>query len=147
MGLLQWLKGAAGNQQITDVSEDNPMPFWLKLAAIILPIDKQAIFRAQQFLTTTNLAAGATYTSPTIDMIQSRRLTGRSRMDTASQVDIQMSDDGTTWDTKFTQTAAANVTVWYNEEILTRYGRVLIKNTDGVVATTFVRGSGYSSVE
>lgn len=146
MGLLQWLKGAAGSQKVTDVSAADPLPMGLQSAAIVAPTDIQAILRTQSFLTTTNLAAVATYTSPTIDGIQAKRLTGSAYMDTSYEIAYQHSHDGTTWYTRNTVAVAAGVSHFYDEMCYDRYVRITLKNT-GAVASTTLKGSGYLSVQ
>lgn len=147
MSLLRWLKGAAGAGVPTEVSTDNPLPLGLQSAAIVVPTDKQAILRWQAFLTTAQLASGATYTSPTLDGIQVRRITILLQdADQATTVAIQQSDNGTNWRQTLSVAPAAGNGTAQEQVLFARYVRVLITN-DGALATTNLRFAGFLSVE
>lgn len=116
---------------------------------IIQPVDSQSILRSQAVLTTTALGANAAYTSSSTDGINYRRVTGRVYADQAgatSGLQIQQSDDGSTWDTVWSQASPAASTVYaFDVELYLRYVRVVY--TNGAGAQTTFRLSMYLSVE
>lgn len=112
---------------------------------VAVPLDKQAIYRTQAFGITTPLAASASFTSATFDGILYRRITGRVFADQAGTLNLQHSDDGTTWDTLTSISVSANEPAKFDELIYCRYVRVNYVN--GATAQTVFRLSGYLSVE
>lgn len=114
-------------------------------ATVLLPVDKQSIYRTQAFITTTALNASASFTSATFDGSLYRRLTGKVYADQAGTLNIQHSDDGVTWDTLTSISVTANTPAKFDEVIYARYIRVYYVN--GATAQTTFRLSGYASVE
>jgi len=112
---------------------------------VAVPVDKQAVYRTQAFLTTTALGADASYTSATFDALLYRRITGKVFADQDGTLNLQHSDDGTTWDTLTNMSVTANTPVKYDEPIYCRYVRVNYVN--GAVAQTTFRLSGYLSAD
>ena len=112
---------------------------------IAVPTDKQSIYRYQAFLTTTPLGSGASYTSSSFDGILFRRLTGRAYADKAGTLNLQHSDDGTTWDTLTSISVPAATATKYDEPLYARYVRVNYVN--GADAQGTFRLSGYLSAE
>lgn len=127
------------------VPDNQPLPAKIVGSSIDIPTDKRAIYRSQAFLTTTVLAASGTYTSPSINGIQYRRLTGKVYTDQAGTLDLQHSDDGSTWDNLTSISVAAATPTKFDEPIYAQYVRVVY--TNGATAQTAFRLSGYLSVE
>lgn len=133
---------SAGSEIFT---QPNPAYIQLRGSDVTLPVDKQTILRSQAFITTTALGADTPYTSPSIDGLQYKRLTGKVFADQAGTLEIQHSDDGTTWDTLTSISVAASTPLSFDESIYTRYIRVNYIN--GITAQTVFRLSGYLSAE
>ena len=112
---------------------------------ISLPIDKQVIYRTQVLTMTTPLDASASYTSQSFDAITFRRITGRVYADQSGTLELQHSDDGTTWDTLTSVSVTAGTAAKFDEPIYLRYVRV--RYTNGATAQTTFRLSAYLSVE
>lgn len=144
--------GSSAPTGVTEVSltgstipDTSPVPSKIVGATISVPIDKKTIYRSLGFSTTTALAASTAYTSASLDGIQYRRLTGRAFADQAGTLDLQHSDDGTTWDTLTSISVAASTPVKFDEPIYTRYIRIVY--TNGATAQTTFRLSAYLSAE
>lgn len=106
---------------------------------------KKGITRAASFTDSTALAAAATFESASLDGLTYKRITGRAFADQVGTIEIQQSDDGTTWDTSRTIEIAAGTAVFYDEPIYCRY--IKVKYTNGETAQTTFRISGYLSAE
>ena len=119
----------------------------IKLVAsdVILPTDKQAIYRPQAVIQTANLAGEASYTSPSYDGSQYRRITGKVFSDQSGTLNLQHSDDGTTWDTLTTVAVTGGTATKYDEPLYAKYVRLNYVN--GATPQTAFRLSAYLSVE
>lgn len=106
---------------------------------------KNGINRVNRFNNSTPLAAAATFESASLDGLTYKRITGRAFADQAGTLEIQQSDDGTTWDTSKTLEITAGTAVFYDEPIYCRY--IKVKYTNGATAQTAFRISGYLSAE
>lgn len=147
---------AEGVRNLADAEEDS-VNATIVGAAIALPVDVQSVLRQLVTLTTTNLGIGAVFTGPTIDAIQARRLTGIVTADQGGTLDVQVSDDGTTWYTPSARVegpveaaaasapieVVAGAVVTFNLLCSARYKRV--RYTNGAVAQTAFRLSAYLS--
>jgi hypothetical protein len=126
-------------------------------AEVAVPTDQQSVLRQLVTLTTTNLGAAAVFTGPTLDAIAAARLTGMVTSDVAGVLDVQVSDDATTWytptarvtDTYEGAAASAPVEVAAGEVrtftfmCKTRYMR--LRYTNGAGAQAAFRLAGYLS--
>lgn len=133
--LMPYKVSAAGSLQ-TLLSETN----------IALPIDKQYIYRTQLLNYTTNLAAGATFTSSSYNILNYKRVTGYVFMDQSGTLEIQESKDGSTWRTVESISVSANTVTIFNHELLCEYVRFRLTNTGGA-DTTVMDFVVYASVE
>lgn len=106
---------------------------------------KNAINRVNGFNNNTPLAAAATFESASLDGLTYKKITGRAFADQAGTLEIQQSDDETTWDTSKTLEIAAGTAVFYDEPIYCRY--IKVKYTNGATAQTAFRISGYLSAD
>ena len=114
---------------------------------IVLPTDKQSVYRTQADLTTTVLAANATYTGATLDGIQFRRITGFVNADQAGTLYISHSYDGSSWfsDSAQSVAVAAGSTKVFDVVIAARYVRLVY--TNGATAQTNFKAVGFLSAE
>lgn len=129
------------------VRDDGFSNTWVNPLNYQQPIDIQSVYSDNLFVTTTNLGAGATYTSSTFDLQNYKRITGKFVLDRIYSIYIDESDDGSTFDNTYSVTgvsASTVTTIDYN--IKTRYVRIRIRNEDGVNATTVLRCSAYRRV-
>lgn len=106
---------------------------------------KNAINRVNRFNNNTPLAAAAAFESASLDGLTYKKITGRAFADQAGTLEIQQSDDETTWDTSKTLEITAGTAVFYDEPIYCRY--IKVKYTNGATAQTAFRISGYLSAE
>lgn len=114
-------------------------------ATVVVPVDKQAIFRFKAGGTTTILGANATYTGSTLDALQFKRFTGAVSASHAGTLALEQSDDGITW-YRLTSTAiTAGTPAKFTEDIVLRYIRMVYIN--GATAQTSFFLSGYLSAE
>jgi hypothetical protein len=142
------------NRDLSDVEEDTTNATIVG-STIAIPTQTQAILRQLVTLTTTALGIGAVFTGPTIDAIDAKYVTGMVTSDVGGTLDLQLSDDGSTWytptarvtDTTEAVAASAPIEVAANEVrsfILTAKVRYLrLRYTNGAVAQTSFRLSGY----
>lgn len=131
--------GASGTTQGVDSSGRASVS--IDAATVTVPVDVQALYRTQSILTTATLGAAGVYTSPSVDGINFRRITGVAFSNVAGSLAIQQSDDGTTWDTITTVTVAAATPIAWDQVIHTRYVRYVY--TNGATLQTTFRLSGY----
>lgn len=139
-------------RDLADVEEDT-VSSTIVGSTIAVPTQQQAILRQLVTLTTTVLGITATFTGPSIDAIDARRITGVAQSDQAGTLHVEQSDDGATWN-RYTnlvgQTAdntdpdvdvAIGGTTAFDFPVLQRYVRLVYVN--GAVAQTTFRLSGY----
>ncbi|HID56453.1 TPA: hypothetical protein EYP37_07975 [Candidatus Poribacteria bacterium] len=123
VGLLAWDESAAewknlkvtsaGNLQVA-VSESN----------IIMPVDRQATYRAFFTDSTTSLAAGASFTGSTRDAQYYTQFRAKAYADQAGTLYIQQSRDGSTWRTTHSIAVGAGETQQIVADLVDRYCRV-----------------------
>jgi hypothetical protein len=125
-----WLSDGSGNAIGSDTATNGNQ--YLRVSSV------QSIITSTNNSTTTNLAAGASFTgtietTPTeglIDVLVSA--------DQPCTVQVQQSPDGTNWDIKDTYYTFSNVADARTFDTAATYYRVLITNT-GILSTTFLR--------
>lgn len=105
-------------------------------------IKLSTITRVEQFVNSTNLAASATYTSPSIDGLNYRRIVGFVNPSHAGSLGIYHSDDGVTWYGS-TINITAGEKFGYDEPFYGRYAQV--KFINGGTALTSFKIAGYTS--
>lgn len=140
MAFWDWIERVARRQATA-----NTVPAEVVTSDIAIPVDKQAVYRTQAFLTTTALGASASYTSATFDGLLYRRITGKVFADQAGTLNLQHSDDGITWDTLTTINVTASTPAKFDEPIYCRYVRANYVN--GATAQTVFRLSAYLSAD
>lgn len=160
VGIRGWLSGIFSKlsgvlnvsfpsaQPVTINGSLTNIPVEVAASDIIVPIDKQAVYRSNAFIITAALAANASLsTAPIIDGIQFKRLTGRVFVDQSGTLKIYHSDDGTTWGSVPDRTIAvsANAPVTFDEPFYCRW--VKIDYTNGASAQGSFSLSGYVSAE
>lgn len=147
---------AEGVRNLADAEEDS-VNATIVGASIAVPMDKQSILRQLVTLTTTNLGITATFTGPTVDAIQAKRITGVAASDQAGTLHVEQSDDATNWN-RYTLVAvngsdatdpdvdvAIGGVSGFDFPCLQRYVRLVYVN--GAVAQASFRLSGYLSAE
>jgi hypothetical protein len=153
--LLTAIRDTAGIKKIADtvsvllaqnsIPDTQPVPNKVVNSTIAVPTDKQAVYRTQAFLTTTPLAGNASYTSATFNALLFKRITGKVFANQDGTLNLQHSDDGSTWDTLTSISVSANTPAKFDEPIYCQYVRVNYTN-DATSQTTF-RLSGYLSAD
>lgn len=156
MSMMDLRTNVERSRDLADLEEDSTNATIVG-STIAIPTQTQAILRQLVTLTTTVLGIGAVFTGPTIDAIDARMVTGLVTADQGGTLDLQLSDDGTTWytptarvtDTTEAVAASAPIEVAANEVrsfILTAKVRYLrLRYTNGAVAQTAFRLSAYLS--
>jgi len=123
VGLLAWDESAAEWKNLKVSSEGN-----LKVAVsesnIIVPVDRQATYRAFFTDTTTALGASASYTGSTRDAQYFTQFRVKAYADQAGTLYVQQSRDGSTWRTTHSQAVGAGETQQIVAELVDRYCRV-----------------------
>ena len=111
----------------------------LKLAiqesAITVPFDLQAQLRALHASTTTALAASASWTSASEEVLNFGRLTGTVFADVAGTIYVEQSPDNTNWDVVDSWSVTAGAGLGFSVELVGRYVRVRYVNGATVQAT------------
>jgi hypothetical protein len=114
-------------------------------AGIVIPTDKQAIYRHAEIDYTTPITGSGTYTSSAIDGLTLKRVTGTVYADQAGTLNIQESKDGTTYRTTVTQAITASTPYAFDAIFHSRYIRLNYVN--GAVAQTVFELVAYSAAE
>jgi hypothetical protein len=112
---------------------------------IIIPTDKQAIYRHAEIDYTTPITGSGTYTSSAIDGLTLKRVTGTVYADQDGTLNIQESKDGTTYRTTVTQAITASTPYAFDAIFHSRYIRLNYVN--GAVAQTVFELVAYSAAE
>lgn len=143
-------------RDLADIEEDTTNATIVG-ATIAVPMDKQSVLRQLVTLSTTALGIAATFTGPTVDAIQARRITGVVTSDQAGTMHAEQSDDGSAWNryTGISGQIADNAdpdvdvaiggVVGFDFPVLQRYVRLVYIN--GAVAQTTFRLAGYLSAD
>lgn len=113
------------------------VPIDIQGSAINVPINIVIRQREQVAFTTTALPANATWTSPSIDMLNHSKLYITVFADQAGTLYIDQSPDGSNWDVTESISVLANTGVAVIREIAARYCRVRYVN--GSAAQTVFR--------
>jgi len=114
-------------------------------ASIRVPVDKQAVYRAQLFSVTSNLNASATYTTPGYDMYYFTHFQGYVYSDVDGTLHIEISMNGSDWRRLKSISVSGGSTVTFNEEVIARYYRIVYEN--GATATSTFELVGYKVVK
>lgn len=144
------------NRDLSDIEEDTTNATIVG-ATIAIPTQRQGVLRQLVTLTTTNLGISAVFTGPTVDMIDFARITGVVTSDVGGVLDLQVSDDGTTWYTVTSRATneaegaaasapvevVAGAVVTFDFRSTCRYKR--LRYTNGAVAQASFRLSGYAA--
>lgn len=143
-------------RDLADIEEDTTNATIVG-ATIAVPMDKQSILRQLVTLSTTNLGITATFTGPTVDAIQAKRITGVAASDQAGTLHVEQSDDSTNWNrySAIVGQLADNsdpdvdvvigAVVGFDFPVLQRYVRLVYVN--GAAPQGSFRLSGYLSAE
>jgi hypothetical protein len=115
------LVNSSGTEFLT---ETDPGAAKISDAGIVLPTDKQAIYRNLEVDYSTALAASGSYTSSAIDGLTLRRVTGTVYADQAGTLNIQESKDGTTYRITATQAITASMPYAFDAIFHSRYLRL-----------------------
>ncbi|MEM4430207.1 MAG: hypothetical protein QXM08_03525 [Thermofilaceae archaeon] len=113
------------------------VPVDIQASAINVPVSHAVRPRELVASTTTALAAGASWTSPTVDMLNHSKLYVTVFADQAGTLYIEQSPDGTNWDVSESISVSAGAGVAVVREIAARYCRVRYVN--GATAQTVFR--------
>jgi hypothetical protein len=127
VGLLAWDEAAAEWKNLK-VSTAGNLQVAVSEANIIVPVDRQATYRAFFTESTTPLLAGASFTGATRDAQYYTQFRAKAYADQDGTLYIQQSRDGTTWRTTHSQALAAGETQQIVAELVDRYCRVYFEN-------------------
>lgn len=133
--LIKFLKTSV--QDYVEVSADNPLPVTSSGVQTV-----QAAPRVLANSSTTPLGAGATYTSPSIDISAKNEIRGKVYSDQSGTLNIQQSDDGTTWDTVTAVAVSGGIASKVSDVCFCRYLRAVYIN--GATPQTTFRLSLYT---
>ena len=97
--------------------------------AIVVPQDLQAQLRALHASTTTALAANASWTSTSEEILNFGRITGTVFADVAGTIYVEQSPDNTNWDVVDSWSVTANTGMGFSVELVGRYVRVRYANS------------------
>lgn len=136
------VKNSSGTEILT---ETDPGITKISDAGIVIPTDKQAIYRHAEIDYTTPITGSGTYASSAIDGLTLRRVTGTVYADQAGTLNIQESKDGTTYRTTVTQAITASTPYAFDAIFHSRYIRLNYVN--GAVAQTVFELVAYSAAE
>jgi hypothetical protein len=133
---------SSGTEVLTEI---DPGVFKIGSAGIVIPTDKQAIYRHVEIDYTTPITGSGTYTSSAIDGLTLRRVTGTVYADQAGTLNIQESKDGTTYRTITTQAITASTPYAFDAIFHSRYIR--LNHVNDAVAQTVFELVAYSSAD
>lgn len=112
---------------------------------VMVPTDKQAVYRTRVFLDTTPVAAGASRYGSAVECSTMRRLVGFAAADQAFTVEFQQSEDGSYWYTLDQISVSANGRTKYDVTLVAPYVRYKI--VGGGTGTTWTVLTGYLQAE
>ena len=110
-------------------------------SAIMVPQDLQAQLRALHASTTTALAANASWTSTSEEILNFGRITGTVIANVAGTLYVEQSPDNTNWDVSDSWSVSAGVGLGFSVELVGRYVRMRLVN--GTAAQTTLRCYGW----
>jgi hypothetical protein len=123
--LAGYLKQVIYNSSGTEIlTETDPGTAKISDAGIVIPTDKQAIYRNLEVDYSTALGVSGSYTSSAIDGLTLRRVTGTVYADQAGTLNIQESKDGTTYRITATQAITASTPYAFDAIFHSRYLRL-----------------------
>jgi len=127
------------------MTETDPGAAKISDAGIVIPTDKQAVYRNLEVDYSTALAASGSYTSSAIDGLTLRRVTGTVYADQAGTFYVEESKDGATYRTTATQAITASTPYAFDAIFHSRYIRLYYAN--GAVAQGAFELVAYSSAD
>ena len=121
----------------SDLTVAGNLKLSIQESAITVPFDLQAQLRALHAFTTTALAANASWTSASEEILNFGRITGTVFADVAGTLYVEQSPDNTNWDVVDSWSVTANAGLGFSVELVGRYVRVRFLN--GATAQTTFR--------
>jgi uncharacterized protein YjgD (DUF1641 family) len=144
--LTGYLKQVNYNSSGTEIlTETDPGVFKIGSAGIIIPTDKQAVYRHLEIDYTTPITGSGAYTSSAIDGLTLRRVTGTVYADQAGELHFEHSKDGTNWRRTRSITIVASTPQTFDEPFYSRYQRLVYAN--GATAQGAFELVAYSAAE
>jgi hypothetical protein len=141
--LKQVLYNSAGTEILT---ETTPGVTKIGSAGIVVPMDKQAVYRVNLFSTTTILGPSpGAYTSASYDGLTLKRVTGSVYADQAGELHFEHSLNGTNWRRTRSITVVASTPQTFDEPFYSRYQRLVYAN--GATAQGAFELVAYSAAE
>ena len=120
----------------TELTATGNLKLSVQESAITVPFDLQAQLRALHASTTTALAANASWTSASEEVLNFGRITGTVFADVAGTIYVEQSPDNTNWDVVDSWSVTANTGMGFSVELVGRYVRVRFLNS-ATAQTTF----------
>jgi hypothetical protein len=135
------------NSSSTEIlTETDPGVFKIGSVGIIIPTDKQAVYRHAEIDYTTPLGVSpAAYTSSAIDGLTLKRVTGTVYADQAGELHFEHSKDGTNWRRTRSISVVASTPQSFDEPFYSRYQRLIYAN--GATAQGAFELVAYSAAE
>ena len=128
------------------LTETDPGVAKISDAGIIIPTDKQAVYRHAEIDYTTPLGVSpAAYTSSAIDGLNLKRVTGTVYADQAGELHFEHSKDGTNWRRTRSISVVASTPQSFDEPFYSRYQRLIYAN--GATAQGAFELVAYSAAE
>ena len=121
----------------SDLTAAGNLKLAIQESAIMVPQDLQAQLRALHASTTTALAANASWTSASEEILTFGRITGTVFADVAGTIYVEQSPDNTNWDVVDSWSVTAGAGLGFSVELVARYVRVRFLN--GATAQTTFR--------
>jgi len=112
----------------SDLTAAGNLKLSIQESAITVPFDLQAQLRALHASTTTALAANASWTSTSEEVLNFGRITGTVFADVAGTIYVEQSPDNTNWDVVDSWSVAANAGLGFSVELVGRYVRIRYVN-------------------
>jgi len=144
--LAGYLNQVPYNSSGTEIlTEADPGVTKISDASIVIPTDKQAVYRNLDVDYSTALGISGSYTSSAVDGLTLRRVTGTVYANQAGTLNIQESKDGTTYRIITTQAITASTPYGFDAIFHSRYLRLNYVN--GATAQTAFELVVYSSAD
>jgi len=119
------VKNSSGTEILT---ETDPGVFKIGSVGIVIPTDKQAIYRHAEIDYTTPITGSGTYTSSAIDGLTLKRVTGTVYADQAGELHFEHSKDGANWRRTRSISVVASTPQSFDEPFYSRYQRLIYAN-------------------
>ena len=132
------------SQLPSDLTAAGNLKLSIQESAIMTPQDLQAQLRTLHASTTTALAASASWTSASEEVLTFGRITGTVFADVAGTLYVEQSPDNTNWDVVDSWSVSAGAGLGFSVELVGRYVR--IRFTNGATAQTTFRCFTYKRV-